>query len=342
MQSSTDCVISSRVRWRDSGLRSRRCARMFRKHSSRIVVRPPRAHDAGVGDADEQVTKRGQGRARRRRRGRRTPSRANTRGRAFPLRRSARRAPSCAQFRRAAGRRCRSAAFTRRCAPTMRKGILPSSRRPTRYTRDVQEVSGLLRGGFSVNRHDSDGVAVRHLAEDLEEQLEGLSGNRGGDGATTLGVGTNLDHTRAPRRRGSEGECAKSHLGLLFVTCPVGSLRVAGALHERNIRNIRINCNNQIIRQRRGPSRALLVYPKLCTVLRSAGEMVSTADSRCGVMHRRGVSMSGSGTFAGTSFQAQVIAYAYVHILGQRRLLWIPATDDTPLSVDGETGGPGD
>ena len=52
--------------------------------------------------------------------------------------------------------------------------------------------------------------------------------------------------------------------------------------------------------------------------------------------------MSGSGTFAGTSFQAQVIAYVYVHILGQRRLLWIPATDDTPLAVDGETGGPGD
>ena len=52
--------------------------------------------------------------------------------------------------------------------------------------------------------------------------------------------------------------------------------------------------------------------------------------------------MSGSGTFAGTRlFQAQVIAYVYVHILGQRRLLWIPATDDTPLAVDGETGGPG-
>ena len=52
--------------------------------------------------------------------------------------------------------------------------------------------------------------------------------------------------------------------------------------------------------------------------------------------------MSGSGTFAGTSFQAQVIAYVYVHMLGQRRLRWIPATDDTPSAVDGETEGPGD
>jgi tetratricopeptide (TPR) repeat protein len=52
--------------------------------------------------------------------------------------------------------------------------------------------------------------------------------------------------------------------------------------------------------------------------------------------------MSGSGTFAGTSFQAKTITLVYVHILAQRRLSWVPPADDTPLSVSGETGGPGD
>jgi tetratricopeptide (TPR) repeat protein len=52
--------------------------------------------------------------------------------------------------------------------------------------------------------------------------------------------------------------------------------------------------------------------------------------------------MSGDGTFAGTQFQSRVIAYVYVHILGQTRLAWLTATDDTPLGISAETGGPGD
>ncbi len=52
--------------------------------------------------------------------------------------------------------------------------------------------------------------------------------------------------------------------------------------------------------------------------------------------------MGGNATFSGTTFQARVIAYAYVHLLAQMRLGWVPPTDDTPLAISGETGGPGD
>ncbi len=52
--------------------------------------------------------------------------------------------------------------------------------------------------------------------------------------------------------------------------------------------------------------------------------------------------MSGDATFAGTTYQARVIAFVYVHMLGQMRLNWVPPYDDTPIAVSGETDGPGD
>lgn len=52
--------------------------------------------------------------------------------------------------------------------------------------------------------------------------------------------------------------------------------------------------------------------------------------------------MSGSATFSGTTFQARVSALVYVHILSQARLGWLEQTDDTPVAISGETGGPGD
>jgi tetratricopeptide (TPR) repeat protein len=52
--------------------------------------------------------------------------------------------------------------------------------------------------------------------------------------------------------------------------------------------------------------------------------------------------VSGSGTFAGTTYQARVIAYVYVHVLAQARLGWVELFDDTPVGVSGETSGPGD
>ncbi len=52
--------------------------------------------------------------------------------------------------------------------------------------------------------------------------------------------------------------------------------------------------------------------------------------------------MSGHATFSGTDFQARVIAYIYVHILGERRLGWLGPTNDIPISVAAETSGPGD
>jgi tetratricopeptide (TPR) repeat protein len=52
--------------------------------------------------------------------------------------------------------------------------------------------------------------------------------------------------------------------------------------------------------------------------------------------------VSGPGNFAGTTYQARVIAYVYVHVLAQARLGWIELFDDTPIGVSGETSGPGD
>ena len=52
--------------------------------------------------------------------------------------------------------------------------------------------------------------------------------------------------------------------------------------------------------------------------------------------------MSGHATFSGTTYQAKVIAFIYVHILAEARLRWLEPLDDTPLAVSGESGGPGD
>lgn len=52
--------------------------------------------------------------------------------------------------------------------------------------------------------------------------------------------------------------------------------------------------------------------------------------------------MGGPATFAGTNYQAGVIAFVFVHMLAQRRLGWLTPLDDTPLAVSAETGGPGD
>nr|WP_128795572.1 hypothetical protein [Corallococcus coralloides] len=52
--------------------------------------------------------------------------------------------------------------------------------------------------------------------------------------------------------------------------------------------------------------------------------------------------MGGDATFFGTTYQARVIAYIYVHILAGMRLGWLSPVDDTPIAVSGETDGPGD
>lgn len=52
--------------------------------------------------------------------------------------------------------------------------------------------------------------------------------------------------------------------------------------------------------------------------------------------------MGGDATFAGTTYQAKVIAFIYVNMLAQTRLNWIAPYDDTPIGVSGETDGPGD
>ena len=52
--------------------------------------------------------------------------------------------------------------------------------------------------------------------------------------------------------------------------------------------------------------------------------------------------MSGSAVFSGTSYQASVIAYVYVHILASAKLRWLEDGDDTPTAISGETKGPGD
>jgi tetratricopeptide (TPR) repeat protein len=52
--------------------------------------------------------------------------------------------------------------------------------------------------------------------------------------------------------------------------------------------------------------------------------------------------VSGDATFAGTNYQASVIAYVFVHVLTETKLRWIGLADDTPSAVSGEVGGPGD
>ena len=52
--------------------------------------------------------------------------------------------------------------------------------------------------------------------------------------------------------------------------------------------------------------------------------------------------MSGDATFAGTTYQAGVIAFVYVHGLLEQRLGWFELFDDTPVAVSGAVNGPGD
>ena len=52
--------------------------------------------------------------------------------------------------------------------------------------------------------------------------------------------------------------------------------------------------------------------------------------------------MGGKATFSGTTYQAGVIALAYVHMLAMESLGWFGDIKDVPLSVAGETDGPGD
>jgi hypothetical protein len=52
--------------------------------------------------------------------------------------------------------------------------------------------------------------------------------------------------------------------------------------------------------------------------------------------------VGGEATFSGTVYQANVIAYAAVHVLTETKLRWLPVSDDTPIAVSGEVKGPGD
>jgi tetratricopeptide (TPR) repeat protein len=52
--------------------------------------------------------------------------------------------------------------------------------------------------------------------------------------------------------------------------------------------------------------------------------------------------MGGDATFAGTNYQASVIAYVFVHVLTETKLRWGGLADDTPSAVSGEVKGPGD
>ena len=103
-----------------------------------------------------------------------------------------------------------------------RTGLEQLDQERARY---VEEIGGLLSGQFSVNRHDGNSVAVRHLAQDLKQQFERLprQGNR-------------IRFARAPEHNvlnlatifGKRGELSKSHLRL------VGGLRRRDFLRGRH------------------------------------------------------------------------------------------------------------
>jgi tetratricopeptide (TPR) repeat protein len=52
--------------------------------------------------------------------------------------------------------------------------------------------------------------------------------------------------------------------------------------------------------------------------------------------------MGGVATFTGTNYQANAIAFVYVHLLGGHRLAWLAPFDDTPSAAEAETHGGGD
>ena len=52
--------------------------------------------------------------------------------------------------------------------------------------------------------------------------------------------------------------------------------------------------------------------------------------------------MGGDATFSGTNYQANALAYVFVHVLTESKLRWLAVADDTPVAVSGEVRGPGD
>ena len=80
--------------------------------------------------------------------------------------------------------------------------------------RDVQEIGGLLRRQLGVNGDDRDRVAVRHLAEDLEEQLERFAGDGRGNGSA-WSFGPDLHRSRRCSAALQRSEGAQGSLGFL-------------------------------------------------------------------------------------------------------------------------------
>src|SRR5215217_7631166 len=77
----------------------------------------------------------------------------------------------------------------------------------------IQEVRRLLRGQLGVNRNDRHSVAVRHLPQDLQEQLVRLTRHRDGDWKSlSLWADLNRSGGLPPRQR---RERTKGGLGLL-------------------------------------------------------------------------------------------------------------------------------
>ena len=70
---------------------------------------------------------------------------------------------------------------------------------------------------------------------------------------------------------------------------------------------------------------------------KGASKPSRTAASGLGV-----TAVSGKGASAGAIYQAQVIAFAYVHVIAQRPLPWFGPAGQAPTAVWGETRGPGD
>lgn len=82
------------------------------------------------------------------------------------------------------------------------------------WSRDVQEIGGLLRGKLSVHRHNRDSVAVRHLPEHLEKQFERLSGYDDGlRGRCSFGAQKHIGTVVRPCRKWSQ--LTQSRLGVL-------------------------------------------------------------------------------------------------------------------------------
>jgi hypothetical protein len=91
----------------------------------------------------------------------------------------------------------------------------------------------------------------------------------------------------------------------------------------------------------RGPSFRLGPSLSRCSAIELRAELF-TASVYGGFTFRTEHSVSGDATFAGTNYQASVIAYVFVHILTETKLRWVAIADDTPSAVSAEVSGPGD